>query len=540
VPIFSQSKADHAIEFIETLCSHVKGRWAKKPFRLMDWQIKDVIVPAFGTLKENGKRQYRIVYIEVPKKCGKSELASCFALYGLCGDGEHGAEVYSAAGDRDQASLVYFPAAEMVRTHPTLRKRLTVIDSRKRIVDHQTASFYQVLSSETYTKHGLNPSMIIFDELHAQPTRELWDVLTVGTDIAREQQMIVVITTAGIRDPESIGWKIHKYAKDVKDGIIKDETFLPVIYAAEDEEDWENEQIWIGANPSLGHIFDIENLRHHYQEVKNRPDEVNNFLRFRLNIWTSGLIEAFPMKAWQACTGLPIVEKRLKGRKCYGGLDLASVSDITSFSLVFPPDDINQKYTILVWNWLPEDVIHERTMKDSVPYEAWVKQKWIQTTPGNATDYNFIVQKIKQLSNLFDIQEIAFDRWGSPLIINDLVNECGFQVDIKVPGPHLIQFGQGFKSMSPPSKELIRLTLEQKIWHGGNPVLTWAVNNIVFSQDAAGNLKPDKGKSSEKIDPIVATIMALARATVKESGTSIFEDLSGFGDDAEVPHVPIF
>lgn len=519
-------KAKRVIKFITEGCTHIKGKWAGKQFELLPWQINDVIIPAFGTLKENGRRQYRTVYVEVPKKNGKSELASCIALYGLCADGEQGAEVYSAAGDREQASLVYYPAAQMVRNNETLSERLKIIDSRRRIIDPVSNSFYQVLSAEAFTKHGINPSVVIFDEIHAQPSRELYDVLTEGTDIARDQQLVFIITTAGVADKTTIGWEVHHYAKQVHDGIINDPTWKSIIYAAEEDEDWEDEGVWKRVNPSLDYIFDIENLRTHYKQVKENPARLNNFLRFRLNRWVGQVSRYIPMDKWDAC-GEPFDIEELKGRPCYAGIDLSSSIDLTAFVLVFPSRDPHEKWKIVSKFYVPEGNINERIKKDSVPYDYWIQNGLITPVPGKTQgDFSFLKRDILEASEKYKLKEIAFDPWAAGQIATTLAEEEGLP---------MVEHRQGFKTMSPPTKELYNWIVSGKLNHGGNEVLRWNADNLAVKVDAAENVKPEKDKSADRIDGVVALIMALGRAIQAYEKKSVYDErgLLSIGEDDE-------
>lgn len=496
--ITNASLADRAVAFITAL-KHTKGEWHGKYFDLLPWQEK-VVRDIFGTVKENGYRQYNTAYIEIPKKQGKSELAAAVALYLLAGDGEWGAEVYGCAADRQQASIVFDVACQMVEQCPALKKRIKPILSQKRLVYLPLNSFYQVLSAESYTKHGLNVHGVVFDELHAQPSRALYDVMTHGSGDARKQPLFFLITTAGT-DRNSICWEIHQKAKDILEGRKIDPTFYPVIYGIEDGDDWSDERSWLKANPSLNVTVDIEKLRAAYLSAKDNPAEENLFRQLRLNQWVKQSVRWMPMDKWDNCA-FPVDEKELEGRVCYGGLDLSSSSDITAFVLVFPPRNENEKYCILPYFWMPEENIDLRVRRDHVPYDVWMQQKKFQATEGNVVHYAYIEKAIEELGKRFNIREIAFDRWGAVQMTQNL-EALGFTV---------VPFGQGFKDMSPPTKELMKLVLEEKIAHGGHPVLRWMMDNIYIRTDPAGNIKPDKEKSTEKIDGAVATIMALDRA----------------------------
>ena len=495
---YDEEKADRAVAFIEHLC-HTKGKWAGKPFLLLPWQ-EQIVRDLFGIVKKNGKRQFLTAYIEIPKKNGKSELAAAIALYLLYADNEPSAEVYGAACDRNQASIVFDVARQMVEMSPALMRRSKIRSAGKRIINYRNAGFYQVLSAETGTKHGLNVSGLVFDEIHAQPNRKLYDVLTKGSGDAREQPLFFIITTAG-NDKNSICYELHTKALDLMAGRKKDATFYPVVYGLEHEEDWTDEANWYKANPSLGHTIQIDRVREAYRNAVENPAEENVFKQLRLNIWTSASIRWIPEQVYDK-GNLPIDRDFLRGRMCYGGLDLSSTTDITAFVLVFPPEDENGKYTILPYFWIPEDNLDLRVRRDHVPYDVWERQGFLQTTEGNVVHYGYIEKFIESLGERFNIREIAFDRWGAVQMVQNLEG-MGFTV---------VPFGQGFKDMSPPTKELMKLVLEQKIAHGGHPVLRWMMDNIFIRTDPAGNIKPDKEKSTEKIDGAVATIMALDRA----------------------------
>lgn len=495
---YDKDLADYAVNFIECL-SHTKGTWAGKPFELLDWQ-EQIIRDLFGTVKPNGYRQFNTAYIEIPKKMGKSELAAAVALLLTCGDGEERAEVYGCAADRQQASIVFEVAADMVRMCPALNKRVKILASQKRIVFKPTNSFYQVLSAEAYSKHGFNIHGVVFDELHTQPNRKLFDVMTKGSGDARTQPLYFLITTAGT-DTNSICYETHQKALDIIDGRKHDTTFYPVIYGADESDDWTDPKVWKKANPSLGVTVGIDKVKAACESAKQNPAEENSFRQLRLNQWVKQAIRWMPMDKWDAC-GFKVAEKSLEGRVCYGGLDLSSTTDITSFVLVFPPEDEDDKFVILPYFWIPEETLDLRVKRDHVPYDLWEKQGWLKTTEGNVVHYGFIETFIEELGQKYNIREIAFDRWGAVQMVQNLEG-MGFTV---------VPFGQGFNDMSPPTKELMKLTLEQKIAHGAHPVLRWNMDNIFIRTDPAGNIKADKEKSTEKIDGAIATIMALDRA----------------------------
>ena len=494
---YDKAKADRAVRFIEQL-RHTKGIWAGKRFWLLPWQ-EQLIRDLFGIVQEDGMRQFRMAYIEIPKKNGKSELAAAIALYLLFGDGEPSAEVYGAAADRQQASIVYEVATKMIQMCPALLKRCKQIPSTKRVVNYANAGFYQVLSAEVGTKHGLNVSGLIFDELHAQPNRKLWDVLTNGSGDARAQPLFVAITTAGT-DRNSICFEQHQLASDILKDRKYDPTFYPVLYGLPDGADWQEERNWYLANPSLDVTIPVSRVREAYQKALRNPAEENAFKQLRLNQWVSSLTGWIPDLVFDK-GNKPIDLDALQGRDCYGGLDLSSTSDITAFVLMFPPRDETEPFILLPFFWIPEDTIDLRVSRDHVPYPIWKQQGYLQTTEGNVIHYGFIESFIEELGKRYHIREIAFDRWGATQMTQNLEG-MGFTV---------VPFGQGFKDMSPPSKEFYRLMMAGKIIHGGNPILKWMAGNVVIRKDPAENIKPDKEKSTEKIDGIVAAIMALDR-----------------------------
>ena len=508
---YDKGAADFAVAFIESLC-HTKGTWAGKPFELIDWQER-IIRDLFGILKKNGYRQFNTAYVEIPKKQGKSELAAAVALLLCCGDGEERAEVYGCAADRQQAGIVFDVAADMVRMCPALNKRVKILASQKRMVFQPTNSFYQVLSAEAYSKHGFNIHGVVFDERHTQPNRKLFDVMTKGSGDARMQPLYFLITTAGT-DTQSICYETHQKALDILEGRKIDHTFYPVIYGAKEDEDWTSPEVWKKANPSLGITVGIDKVQAACDSAKQNPGEENSFRQLRLNQWVKQSIRWMPMHKWDACA-FPVSEDELEGRVCYGGLDLSSTTDITAFVLVFPPLDESDKYAVLPYFWIPEDNVDLRVRRDHVPYDVWQRQSKLETTEGNVVHYGFIEKFIERLGEKFNIREIAFDRWGAVQMVQNLEG-MGFTV---------VPFGQGFASMSPPTKELMKLVLEQKIAHGGHPVLRWNMDNIFIRTDPAGNIKADKAKSTEKIDGAIALIMALDRAIRcgNVNGESVYE-----------------
>ena len=494
--MFDQGKADRAIQFFKEYLHHTNGRWAGKPFQLLPWE-EDLIRKMYGTVRPDGKRQYRKVFVFIPKKNGKSEIAAGVALYGLLADGENSAEVYCSAGDREQASIVFNTAVKMINYSKPMRKRTKIRESTKRILVPKTSSYWKVLSSESKTKHGLNISTSVIDELHVV-TREQYEVLTQGVGDAREQPLIFIVTTAG-NDKKSVCFEEYLYAKKVRDGVIQDETYLPVIYEVPDTEDWTKESTWRAANPSLGFTIDIENFRQAYKEARELPTREAIFRQLRLNQWVSNVSRWLQIAHWEKC----FKEMKLDNfiwKPCYCGLDLSSTTDLTAFAAVFK--EIIEGipfYFGFVHFWCPAENILDRSKKDKVPYQMWAKQGWITATEGNVIDYDDIKQYIIEFKKRFDVRQINVDRWNSTQLVNDLQKD----------GIDMTAFGQGFRSMSGPSKEFEILILSERMKQDGNPVMRWMIDNVIVERDAAENIKPSKHKSVDRIDGIVAEIMAL-------------------------------
>ena len=499
---FDERAAAIAVAFFEKLLVHTKGDWAGGAFTLQAWQRDEIIRPLFGWKRRDGTRRYRRAYIEIPRKNGKSTLCAGIALLLLFADGEAGAEVYSAAADRDQASIVFDTAKTMAEASPQLIRRCKPF--KRSIVVPESNSFYRVLSADAYTKHGLNAHGIVFDELHAQPNRELYDVLNTSTG-ARKQPMMVMITTAGY-DRNSICWEQHDVAKRVLearrigDAGNDDPELFVFIAAAEDGDDWTDPAVWAKANPGLGVTVSVEYMQGQCRQAMQSPAYQNTFRRLHLNQWTSQESRWLNMVDWDACnTPLP----DLSGRICYGGLDLASTTDIAALVLAFAPVAAHEPVWLLPFFWVPEENLIARGRKDRVAYDAWARDGLIEATPGNVIDYGYIERRIGELSKIYKLKEIAFDPWNASQTAQSVGNA----------GITMIEMRQGMASMTAPTKELNRLVMSRGIGHGGNLVLRWMADNVVVKSDAAGNLKPDKGMSRQRIDGVVAAIMAIDRMT---------------------------
>jgi phage terminase large subunit-like protein len=377
---FDLASAERVRTFFRRFLRHSKGEWAGKPFELLDWQWEMVVGPLFGWLREDGSRRFRRSYIEVPKKNGKSSLFSGLGLYLLSADREPGAEVYSAAVDRDQASIVFLEAANMVDASPELSSRLQVVRSTKRIVFHRSRSFYRALSADVPAKEGINAHAVLIDELHAQKNRQMWDTLRYA-GAARRQPLHLCVTTAGY-DRHSICWEQHDYALKVLDGTIDDASFLGYIAAASDEADWTDPEVWRGANPSFGVTVSAEQFAEDCREARESAAKENSFRRYRLNQWTEQAVRWLSLEKWDACDGTADLE----GKTCFAGLDLSSTTDISALVLVFALEQ--GRYAALSFFWVPEEGARRRQDRDRVPYLPWIKQGYIEATPGEVVAFS--------------------------------------------------------------------------------------------------------------------------------------------------------
>lgn len=504
---FDEAAAAHVIDFFGFL-KHSKGEWAGQTVELEPWQ-QFYLWALFGWMREDGTRRFRTAYQEVARKNGKTTVAAGVGLYLFDADEEPGAEVYTAATKRDQARIAHSEATRMVKSSPFLRKRIRTFKDNLNILD--SASKFEPLGRDADSLDGLNVHGAIIDEVHAHKTRDLWDILDTATG-SRRQPLMFSITTAGF-DRQSLCWSLHEYLEKVLNGVIEDDTFFGVIYTLDPEvrdsdgnvvqpgDNWEDEAVWIKANPNLGVSKKVEDMRRKANTAKEMPSALNSFLRLELNVWTQSETKWLPVEKWRACAKM-VDADGLRGRTCFGGLDLSTTTDISALVLVFPPEQADEDYQVVCRFWVPQEAMRERSRRDRVPYDVWVRQGFINATPGDVIDYDYITAEVDELAQRYDLQEVAFDRWGATKVYQELE-------ELRMT---MVQFGQGFVSMSPPMKELEKLVLSGKLAHGGNPVLTWMADNLVARIDPAGNIKPDKEKSREKIDGMVALIMALDRA----------------------------
>jgi phage terminase large subunit-like protein len=497
-----ESQADRAVRLINNL-THTKGVFAGQSFDLRPWQVK--IVKQLFKTRRDGLRQYRTCLLMLPRKNGKSELAAALAIYFLLFDGEIGAEVYSAAADKDQAALVFNVAAQMIRNDPELEATCEIIDSQKRVVHRRSGSFYRAISAEAYSKHGFNASVVIYDELHAAPTRELWDVLSTSQG-ARAQPLMMAITTAGY-DRRSILWELYAHAKKVAENPTLDPTFLPIIFEAPVEADWTDEKVWKKANPALGDFRSLQDMQILAARAKEIPAQENTFRRLYLNQWTEQASRWVSMPTWDACrTGVD--RASLRGRKCYVGMDLSTTKDLTALVAVFPDDDGG--FDVLPRFFVPKGTIQERARRDRVPYDLWHRDGYLDATAGETVDYEAVRAVLNGWSDEFDVRSLAYDPWNATDLVTRLEQQDGFVC---------VKMRQGFPSLTAPSKSLEKAILSRSLRHDGHPVLRWNVSNVAVEEDAAGNIKPSKTESTERIDGVVALVMAIDQMDRQAGGT---------------------
>lgn len=505
--------ARYVIDFFGFL-RHYKGKqWAGRTLTLEPWQ-QFRVGSVFGWKRQDEDtgewiRRFRVAYNEVARKNGKTTEAAGIALYTMDADGEPGADVYSAATKRDQAKLVWNDAAKMVRRSKALTSRINVLPGKCNMSVEETASKFEPLGADEDTLDGLNIHCAIIDELHAHRTRGVWDVLETAMG-SRQQPLTWVITTAGF-DQSGICFEVRGYSVEVLEGRIQDDSWFAYIATLDEGDDWKDESCWIKANPNLGVSVSVHELRNLVEKAKRLPAAQNNLLTKRFNVWTQQADRWIDLDLWDENAGL-VVEENLAGRACYGGLDLASVSDLVAWLMVFPGDKDPEELEVLARFWCPETRVYADDNKYRDQYQAWVKQGFLVATPGNATDYAFVKKQIVDDASKFGLVDMNVDRlFQAHEISTNLTNE----------GLTVIGMGQGFTSMAAPMQECERRLLAHKIHHGGNPVLRWMAGNVSVKRDPAGNLKPDKSTSQGKIDGIVSLVMALDRAMRHQEASGV-------------------
>lgn len=506
-------RALEPIDFIQML--HAVDDFYGQPFKLLNWQ-HDLLWDVYGTVNDQGYRQYRYAYLEVPKKNGKTSLIAGLSLYHLACDGP-GGQIYCCAADRKQAELVYNAAVAMIEQEPELEAILKITDSRKEIKNKLTGTTLKVLSAEAFTKHGISPTVVIFDELHAQPKRDLWDVMTFGSGAARREPLWWVITTAG-DDPDrnSIGWEIHEKARKISCGEQIDPYWYVKIYGAPEDADIFDEALWFKVNPSLGHTISIESVRQEALAARNSEASERLFRWLRLNQWIAlKRVGWQPLTLWDKTAGKWSLSE-LVGKKCYPGLDLSSTTDITGAVYLFPPQEGLADWRFIHDAWIPEDSMKERVKRDHVPYDRWVNERYIHATPGNVVDYDFVEAKLLAANRQYQIAALGTDPWNSRMLTQRLMRE----------GMNVIEVAQNMAQMSPSMKTIERLMKSGLMTHEVNPVARWCWGNTIIAVDGNENIKPMKNKSIERIDLTVALINAMATAMLYENvdDSSVYEE----------------
>lgn len=509
--MIDKDRALEPIEFIQ--CLKHTGDFYGKPFTLLDWQ-HEVLWNVYGTTKDNGYRKYQYAYLEIPKKNGKTELTAAVSLYHLVCDGP-GGQIYCCAAEREQASLVYKAAKQMIEQDETLGELLNVVDSKKEIYNRETGTYLKVLSAEAYSKHGINPTVVIFDELHCQPNRELWDAMTFGAGSARKEPLWWVITTAG-DDPDrkSIGWEIHEKARKIRDGELKNPKWYVKIFGAPEEADIYDEKVWFEANPSLGVSITLETLRLEALDAKESEAYERLFRWLRLNQWVAlKRIGWLPLTLWDNTVG-EWNPAELVGKYCYAGLDLSSTTDLTAIALLFPPQKGLSEWRCIFKAFIPLENMKERVKRDKVPYDDWVKQGYLTATEGNAVDYETVQLQIESYSKQYKIKWLCADKWNSAMLTQNLAKK----------GIKTIEIEQTMNGLSPSMKEIERLLRKGQLTHDKNPLARWCFGNVIVATDGNENIKPMKNKSIERIDLMVALIDAMAAALRLEKKVSAYEE----------------
>ena len=497
---FDEARADRAVRFFAAL-THTKDVWAGQPFALRPWQ-RDGVRELYGRLHPSDptRRAYRTALWAIPRKNGKTELAAGMAIYGLIGDGVIGAEVYCAAAEKYQAGLVYQAAAAMIRNDEELSDRIKLLPGAKRMIDRETMSFCQVISADAYSKHGFNASTIIYDELHAAPNRDLYDVLRTSQGTRREP-VLIAITTAGY-DRTSVCWEVWDYARKVRSGEIDDPSFFSLVYEAPESADWQDEAVWYAANPALGDFRDIDEMRALARTAQYKPEVQNTFRRLYLNQWTSQETRWLDMHRWRQCASVD--ETAAAGRPSYGGLDLGLKSDMSAFVAVTPLED--GRVLVRCRIWMPEgarDRFHGR------PYASWEQAGALTVTDGDISDFGRIVREVQLLCAAWGVVELAYDeRFAAPVV-----------QQLDMPEVTVIQQPQGY-ALNVGLRALEDHVVAGTLGHNGHPVLTWMAGNAVVETGQRGDIAASKRKVRDKIDGIVALAMALQRAALADTTPS--------------------
>lgn len=504
--------ANRVCRFIELL-PHVKGEWARhgKRLELAPWQIFR-ITTVFGWINREGYRRFKVAYSEIPRKNGKSSETSGVALYLLTADGEPGAEVYSAATTRDQAQITWKDAKQMVDRTPGLKARFGVATSSHTVFVEHTNSVFRPLSRDQGGNHdGLNVHGGMIDELHAHKTREIFDVIETGTG-ARQQPLLWLITTAGF-NRAGICYEQRAYVTKILEGVVQDESYFGIIYTIDEDDDWADPASWAKANPNWGVSVNPEDIERKARKAMTMASATNNFLTKHLNVWVNADTAWMDLQAWDKCGDPALALDQFEGRKCWVGLDLASKIDVACLMLLF---EDGEGWSVFGRYYIPEEAADAGKNQH---YAGWARQGLVTLTPGQVTDFAYIEDDLRDFASRFDIQDVAFDPWQATYLATRMQEE----------GLPMIEYRQTVANMSEPMKTLEALTLEGKIRHNGDPVLTWMMSNVVAHLDAKDNIYPRKEFPENKIDGVVALIMALGRAIRQQEPESQYVDTSFVG-----------
>jgi phage terminase large subunit-like protein len=532
---FSQLQADMACNFFEVILRHTADEWYGKPFKLTPWQ-EDALAQIFGTLDDSGKRLITLGYLEVPKKTGKTEWVAGLVLLSLLIDPNPGCQVYGAAAATRQAMNVYRAACKMVEQAPVIGKQLRILRGTNRIVKRRDPdSFYAAVAADGDLSDGVNPAFVVADELHRWRTRkqlENWDVLSLG-GITRRQTLTIAITTAGVQNESPLAWRLHEKTERIRQGVVEDRTFYGRIYGADKADDWTSEKTWIRANPSLkenGGFLELAKIRAKYESSLSDPEAQRAFKRYYLNLWDQKENRAIKLDEWDRCAGdwkaqgllakppedtvrpLPhAVMSHFIERRCWAGVDLSMTTDMSAAVFVFP-DETGEVFELVPFFWMPEEDIRQRELRDGMPYRTWADQGFLELSPGNVIDYRDIRARLEWGAKMFDLQEICLDPWNSQQLSVPMVEDGYRCVDIR----------QGYATLSEPSKKFLELVKNGKIHHGGHPVLRWNVASLstVERNDNLMFAKPQRAKSTARIDGITSAVNALARAIVAQPPSS--------------------
>jgi phage terminase large subunit-like protein len=497
--VFDRQAAQHVIDFFPQFTTHTTGALDGTPFVLEPFQQAKLWILYGWLWADTGFRRFKFAYNEIGRGNCKSTEASGLCLYELLAFGEPGAHVYSVATDKETARIVFDTSRLMLDRSPYLREQVTCVSDS--IYIPNTAAKYEPVASGAELLLGLRPQFICFDELHESPKPDLWNVFESAMG-KRDSPLMYACTNSGW-DRLSVCWKKREYSVNVLTGIFSDDTWFAWICGLDEGDDWEDERNWIKANPGLGVMVKLKELREAAAKAKNDPSNLNSFLRFRLSVWTESDTPWMPMDDWDKCDQVVDLDA-MKGRHGIAAIDLSTTTDSSSLGIVFPPTRDDPKWKLWIQYFLPKDAITKRVQRDRVPYDVWARDGLFILTPGRVIDYDYIRKEIHRVAQIAKLDAICFDRWNSNDLVKDLEND-GFT---------MIDRGQGFVDMNPPTKRMIELVLTKEVAHGGHPVLRWNARNAIAFTDAAGNTKLDKGKSRDQIDGMIAVIMALGYAMI--------------------------